>query len=205
VDRVDDGDGPGRWGRLRWRRRGAWLWPAFVIATLLEMVLLHELPVEGDTTGWVGAMLAAGCLNLIAVALVSRVGGALLRRRRSDLPRVVAEDYAGSAALAIVAACFVVAGVVHRSAISEHRAAFDEQLLVVHSWVTEHGDAFANEHLSLADTVVVDTDLFRTCVPTPDPKRSLCLVVDTKRSPPTVKLDPNHEPNARFSPRGGFR
>jgi hypothetical protein len=205
VDRGDGSQGDVRLTRLRWRLRGAWLWPSFAAATVLESALLHWLPVEGDATGWVAGLLAAGCVNLIGVALLGAVGGLWLRRRRPDLPRVVAEDYAGTAVLAIVAAGFVVAGVLHRPAISDRRAAFAEQSLAVRRWVAAHGDAYARSHVGLADTVLVDEQLFRTCVPGPDPKRWLCLVVDTARSPPAVKRDVSREPNARFSPRGGFR
>lgn len=199
------GEGAGGLRRLRWRLRGAWLWPTFVAATLAETVLLRWLPVQGESTRWISGALAAGCLNLVAVVVLGGLGGWLLRRRRPDLPAVVASDYAGTAALAVVALGLVVAGLVHRPQIADRRAAFDEQLLAVHRWVTQHGDDHANAHVSRADTVLVDDDLYRTCVPGPDPKRWLCLIVDTSVSPPAVRRDPSREPNARFSPRGGLR
>ena len=74
----------------------------------------------------------------------------------------------------------------------------------MHRWVTQNGDRYANAHVSQADTVVIDADLFRTCVPGRDPKRWLCLIVDTSRSPAAVKRDPNRESNESFRPRGGF-
>jgi hypothetical protein len=205
VDGDDRANAGGGWRRMRWRLRGAMLWPTFLVATLVEMALLHALPVQGESTRWISALLAAGCLNLVAIVAVGGPAGLLLRRRRRDLPKVVADDYAGTAALILVAAGLVVAGVVHHPAIAERRAAFDEQLLAVHRWVTQHGDAYANAHVSLADTLAVDDDLFRTCVPSRDPKRWLCLIVDTTRTPPAVKRDPSREPNARLHPRGGFR
>jgi hypothetical protein len=191
--------------RLRWRLRGAWLWPTFVVATSCEMALLHWLPVQGDSTRWISALLVAGCLNLMAVVVLGGPGGVVLRRRRPDLPNVVATDYAGTVALAVVALALVAAGLVHRPVIADRRAAFDEQLLAVHRWVTQNGDAAANANVSRADTIVIDEGLFRTCVPGRDPKRWLCLVVDTTMSPPSVRRDPNHEPNARLSPRGAFK
>jgi len=205
VDDTDREEGSGGLRRLRWRRRGAWLWPAFVVTTLAEMALLHWLPVQGDSTRWISALLVAGCLNLIAVVVLGGPGAVLLRRRRPDMPKVVASDYAGRAALAVVAVALVAAGLAHRPVIVDRRAAFDEQLLAVHRWVTQNGDAFANTRLAQADTVLVDEELFRTCVPGRDPKRWLCLVVDTSQSPPAVTRDVNREPNARFNPRGGFR
>jgi hypothetical protein len=187
--------------RLRWRLRGAWLWPAFVVATVLEMGLLHALPVQGDATGWVASLLVAGSLNLIAVVIVTGAGSILLRRRRPDLPKVIADDYAGRIALALVAASLLVAGLLHRPQIIDRRAAFAAQSLAVRRWVVLHGDAFARAHVGRADSVRLDEDLYRTCVPSPDPKRFLCLVVDTSRAPPAVRHDRNREANTGFVPR----
>jgi len=187
--------------RLRWRLRGAWLWPSFVLATVLEMCLLHWLPVQGDATGWVAALLVAGCLNLMAVVVVGGLGAIVLRRRRPDLPKVVADDYAGRVALAVVAGALLIAGVVNRSAIQQRQEAFSEQSLAVRTWVAVHGDAFARASIDRADSILLDEDLYRTCVPEPDPKRSLCLVVDTSQTPPAVRRDRSQEPNRSFGPR----
>ena len=187
--------------RLRWRLRGAWLWPTFVVATLLEMVLLHVLPVQGDSTGWIGALLAAGCLNLLAVVVVGGIGGLVLRRRRPDLPKVVADDYAGTVALGLMAAALVTAGLVHAPQIADREAAFAEQSRAVRQWVADHGNAFARAHISRANSIRLDEDLYRTCVPARDPKRPLCLIVDTSASPPKVRRDRSREPNSGFIPR----
>jgi hypothetical protein len=191
--------------RLRWRLRGAWLWPAFVLATLAEMLLLHWLPLAGDGTGLLAALLLAGCLNIIAVAPLGGLGGVLLRRRRPDLPKVVADNYAGTAALLLVAVAFVAVGVAHRPEIADEHDAFDRQRLAVERWVRANGDAFTRAHVGAATTLRVDADLYRTCVPGPDPRRWTCVVVDTHRSPPGVRRDANRESNASWNPRGGFR
>lgn len=191
--------------RLRWRLRGAWLWPAFVVATLAEMCLLHWLPVAGEGSGFVAGLLLAGCLNVIAIAVIGGLGGVVLRRRRADLPKVVADNYAGVGALALVGSAFVVAGLVHRPELAAERAAFGEQSRAVRLWVRANADSFARAHVDSADTAMVDTDLYRTCVPGPDPKRWLCLVVDTSHSPPRVKRDPSRESNASQNPRGLYR
>jgi hypothetical protein len=191
--------------RLRWRLRGAQLWPLFAIVTVLEMPLLHWLPLSGERTGLLAALVLAGCLNIIAVALVGGLGGVALRRRRPDLPKVVADNYAGTAALGAVAIAFVGFGIAHRPAIADERAAFGEQRVAVRRWVQAHGDSFTLAHREAATTLLIDTDLYRTCVPGPDPRRWLCLIVETGPSPPRVTRDPNHESNASFNPRGGFR
>jgi hypothetical protein len=191
--------------RVRWRMRGAWLWPAFVVVTVLEMGLLHWLPIAGEGSGFVAGLLLAGCLNVIAVAVLGSLGGVVLRRLRGDLPKVVADNYAGLAALAVVAAAFLIAGIVHRPELAADRAEFAEQSRAVRLWVEANADDFARAHVDLADSVMVDTDLYRTCLPEPDPKRWLCLIVDTSPSPPRVRRDPSRESNASQNPRGNFR
>jgi hypothetical protein len=191
--------------RLRWRLRGALLWPAFALVTLLEIPLLHWLPLAGRRTGVPAALLLAGTLNLIAVAVLGGLGGRAIRRRRPDLPKVVADDYAGTTALALLAVVFVAVGLAHRPEIAAERAAFGEQSLAVHRWVEAHGDAFSRAHVDAATTLRVDAGLYRTCVPGRDPRRWLCLIVDTAPSPPVVRRDPDHESNASWNPRGGFR
>jgi hypothetical protein len=191
--------------RMRWRLRGAGLWPAFVVLTVLEMGLLHWLPVAGEGTGFVAGLLLAGCLNVIAIAALGTFGGLALRRVRRDLPKVVADNYAGLAALAVVGGAFLVAGLVHRPELAAEREAFAEQSRAVRLWVDANADDFARAHIDSADSLTVDEDLYRTCVPGPDPKRWLCLIVDTSQSPPRITRDESRESNASQNPRGAFR
>ena len=189
---------------MRWRLRGAWLWPAFVVATLLEIALLRWLPIAGEGSSLFGGLLLAGWLNIIAVAVLGGIGGRLLRRVRGDLPKVVADNYAGLGALAVVACGLLVAGLVHRPELASDRAAFAEQSRAVRLWVDANAGDFARAHVDSADSIRVDSDLFRTCVPEPRPRRRLCLIVDTSHSPPRVKRDPSRESNASQDPRGGL-
>jgi hypothetical protein len=206
AESADSASG-GRARRLRWRLSGAWLWPTFVVATLAEMALLHWLPIAGDGSGWIASLLLAGSLNVVAVAVLGGLGGRLLRRRRRDLPKVVADDYAGLAALGAVGLAFLVAGLVHRPALNAEHEAFARQSMAVRLWVEANGDDFTRAHVDAADTVQVDRDLYRTCVPGPDPQRRrwLCLIVDTSHQPPRVRRDRSRESNASQYPRGGFR
>ena len=205
MAQAAEGSSGGRLRRLRWRLRGAWLWPAVVVGPVGEMGLLHWLPIAGDGSGWIAALLLAGSLNVLAIALLGRLGGAVLRRRRRDLPKVVAENYAGLAALAAVGLAFLVAGLVHRPELVARKEAFAQQSMAVRLWVDAHGDDFARAHVAAADTVIVDRDLYRTCVPGRDPKRWLCLIVDTSHRPPRVRRDRSRESNASQNPRGVFR
>ncbi len=202
---LAEGSSGGRLRRLRWRMSGAWLWPTFVLATVLEIGLLRWLPIAGEGSGFIAALLLAGSLNVIAIALLGGLGGTALRRMRPDLPKVVAENYAGLAALAFVGLAFLVAGLVHRPELAARNEAFSEQSRAVRLWVDAHGSDFARVHVSAADSVRVDDDLYRTCVPERDPKRWLCLIVDTSRRPPHIRRDTSRESNASQNPRGVFR
>lgn len=184
---------------------GAWLWPTFIVVIVLEAGLLHWLPIAGKGSGPIAGLLLAGSLNLIAIVLIGGVGSVLLRRRRGDLPKVVADDYAGLAALTVVGLAFLVAGIVHRPAVQAEQEAFSAQSLAARLWVRNNGDAFARAHVDAADSVLVDANLYRTCVPEPDPKRWLCLIIDTSQRPPVVRRDRSRESNASQNPRGVFR
>ncbi|HVE67838.1 MAG TPA: hypothetical protein VNB64_04585 [Solirubrobacteraceae bacterium] len=190
--------------RLRWRMRGAWMWPAFAAFTVLDGVLIHERPLAGDATGLVPALILASVFNLIAVAVLGRMGGWLLRRRRRDLPAVVAHDYAGTACLFAVAAAVAVAGQIHRPAVDERRADFAAQAAAVRRWVLTQAPPEYRRNLRRADSLRLGADLYRTCVPGPDPRRALCLFVNTDQHPPGVRVDPNREPNESFARAGQY-
>ena len=180
--------------RLRWRRRGAWQWPTFALTLVLATVSLHELPLAGERTPLAGALLLAGFFNLLVVAVLAPLLGMLLRRRRRDLPRVVARDYAGTAALVAVALLVLLGGLLHHGAVVAGEREFQRQSDAVRRYVQEQAPAYA-QRVGLADSWRVDAHLFRTCVPG---RPRLCLIVDTRSSPPGVTLDPNHAPNSTY-------
>jgi hypothetical protein len=192
--------------RIRWRMRGAWMWPAFAVFTVLDGLLIHFQPIAGDGTAIVPAFLLAAFFNLVAVAVVAPMAGWVVRRRwRPDLPRAVAHDYAGTALLVVVAAGVLVAGLANRDAADESRADFAAQSAAVRRWAAAVAPAAYRVNLNRADTLKLDTDLYRTCLPGPDPKRALCVYVTTDRRPPGIRRDPSREPNASFARAGQYR
>jgi len=121
--------------RLRWRLRGAWMWPAFAVLTALDGASIHWRPFAGDGTGVVPALLLGFFFNLVVAAVLAPMAGTLLRRRRGDLPRVVAHDYAGTALMAGVTIVVLAAGLAHRPAVLDEERDFRAQALAVHSYV----------------------------------------------------------------------
>jgi hypothetical protein len=181
--------------RLRWRMRGAWLWPAFFGLTALDGALIALLPpYDGTPRGAIGAVLLAGFANLGAIAVLGPAAGWALRRRRPDLPRVVANDYAGTALLLALSAGVLAAGLAHRPAVV---AAHDDEAAVldaVHGFVAEEAARW-QPGLDRVDAVRLAPELYRACVPGADPRRSLCLIVETDRRPARVVRDRSMEPN----------
>jgi len=187
--------------RLRWRLRGAWQWPLFAVLLAADTVLLHELPIAGDGPDWFAAAVLALFFNVVAVALGGTLGGQLLRRRRPDLPRIVASDRAGTAALVATTAILVAIGVGHHDRLAAEREELAVQAAAVRRWVAHSSVPQVRRHrrhLDRLDTLPFGEHLYRTCVPSDEPDHALCLFVDTSQSPPGLRRDPNPAPNATF-------
>jgi len=155
--------------RMRWRLRGAWLWPSFVVLTLAEGVALEVLPIAGDGPGGVvPGVLLAGFANLIGVAVIAPLAARRLRRRRPDLPRVIADNYAGTAVLCVLAAAILTLGLVHRPQVLAAEDDLRAQSAAVHDYVVAQAPEY-RDGIALADPMRLEDDLYRTCVPGPDP------------------------------------
>jgi hypothetical protein len=184
--------------------RGAWLWPAFFALTVLDGVLIALLPpYDGAPQGVIGGMLLAGFANLALVAVVAPLAGRVLRRRRPDLPRMIANDYAGVALVLALGAVVLAAGVAHRPAVAaenDDRAAVQE---AVERYVLARAPRF-HAGLGQVDALRLEPDSYRACVPGPDPRRWLCFIVDTDQHPPHLVRDSSMEPNSSLRTVGGF-
>ena len=179
------------WPRLRWRMRGAWQWPAFVVLTAVDALLVARLPFQGDGPDAIGAVLVAGFANLLAVAVAAPLLGALVRRWwRPDLPRMIARDYAGTALLLPSPPRSCAGGLIHRPG----RVAGDRDraaaLAAARAYVRAHAPRFGGT----PDVVREETDLYRVCV-YGDEKLPLCLYVNTDQVPAGVRRDPSRVPN----------
>ena len=184
--------------------RGAWLWPTFAALTLADGLLLRALPpYRGVPDDLAGTTLLAGFLNLVAVALVTPLAARRVRRRRPDLPKPIAENYTGTALVVAITVALAVAGVAHRPALAEEADDRAAQLAAVHAYVIDQAPEY-RPGLPAADTLRVEDDLYRTCVPGPDPKRPLCLFVSTDQAPPGIRSDPDRAPNSAYRGHGGF-
>ena len=178
--------------RLRWRLEGALQWPLFVLLTVVDAVLLMVHPISGTGPPLVPALLLAMFFNLVAVAGLGRLVARMVRRRRPDLPPMVAEDRAGVALLCTVLLALVVGGFLNAGAADEAERALRAQAEATRAYVLAHGTDEQREHLEEMDTEQHAEDFFRTCVPGAPP---VCLLIDTSTDPPQVVVDDDRSPN----------
>lgn len=170
----------GWWQRVRWRRRGAWLWPVFVLATLADAVLGHVRPPASDAQSLVSAALVGLVLNLLCVLLLSRPVGALLRRRRGDLPWVVARNYAGTGVVAAVTVALLAAGLVHHATVVANQNALRDATVRAQAWIGDRAPPEFRRHVNLPDTFAIQPgSIYRTCVPGRSWSRTYCVIVKT--------------------------
>jgi hypothetical protein len=185
------------WTRLRWRLRGATMWPAFVLAVVVDTLLLRELPIAGDTAPDVfAAVLLAFFFNLVVVAVGAPLAGRYVRRRRPGLPKVVADDRAGTVLIGLVAVVVLAVGLAHHPAVEARARAFDLQAAIARAFVLDRAPVRFRGNVGRMDTGKQGSHLYRTCVPGPDARRSFCVFVDTGHDPPVVIADRDQSPNS---------
>jgi hypothetical protein len=183
--------------------RGAWMWPAFFGLTAVDGILITALPpYHGTPPGLVGGVLLAGFANLFLLAVVAPFAGHLLRRRRRDLPRQIARDYAGTALMGALSAVILGAGIAHRPAVSGEQDDAAALSAAVSAYVSAHAPDW-EPGLGGVDVREYAPEVYRACVPGSDSRRWLCLIVDTDRRPVRVTRDESMVPDsaARAGPR----
>jgi hypothetical protein len=187
--------------RLRWRLRGAWQWPTFLTLTIVDGLLLHARPVQGLALDLVPALLLAGFANLFLIAVAAPAVGLLVRRRRRDLPRMIAADYAGAVLITALTVAILVVGLVHHGDIVRERRAADRAIALAREFAAQAAPPAARKNLLAADTLRIDPGrVYRTCLPM-GTDRSWCVIVHVDREPPRIVFA-GHEPNALLGAGG---
>jgi hypothetical protein len=189
--------------RMRWRLRGAWMWPSFVVITLLDAVLLHQFPPVRTGVELIPGVLLATFGNLFLIGAVAPwLARRLWKRRPAAEPGAPAQaqlevltDRVGTGLLVAGVFGVLAAGLAARPVVvseteDTERAAF----ALIH-----HIERSDNEELKrnrdTAQTVRLGEDFFRTCIRRDDERRYFCFFIDTSAERVRISRDPSALPN----------
>lgn len=175
------------------------MWPTFATATAVDTLAGHALPPSGEAQDLAGAVLSGLVVNLIAVVLVSGPLGALLRRFRGELPRVVARDYAGAWAVSAVTLALLVAGTVHHSSVLAQGRMMQDAITRAQAWIGDRAPAEFRRDLQRLSTFTLQTGMYRACVDSDDGRRTYCVIVNTELPFARSVSFAGHEPNSMFA------
>jgi hypothetical protein len=192
--------------RIRWRLRGAWMWPTFIAITLVDGLILHLLPPISTGVDLIPAILLATFGNLIVIAAIAPWLARRTWKRRPAAdpgapPRAQLEvltDRIGTGLLLATVLGVVAAGLAARPTVVSETEDTQRNAEAFRALVLRHGDQELIRNLETANTIRLGEDFFRTCVARDDRERYFCAFVDTSSRPPDVDIDGSAEPNSAY-------
>lgn len=193
--------------RLRWRLRAAWMWPAYALLTVLDAVILHELPPVSGGVGFIPGLIVSSFANLFLMGAVAPWLGRRLATRDSGdgVPLVVRvevmKDRTAAVLLVLATLGLVAAGLAARPLIVSETEDTERNADLVRDHVLTEAPHEIQRNLDTANTVKLEDGYFRTCVNYDERDRAYCLFVDVDAEPPIVRRDPSTLPNQQFKPR----
>jgi hypothetical protein len=189
--------------RLKWRLRGAWMWPTFAVLTIGEGVLLHRLPPTGfripDVV--IGSILALFANIFLVGVIAPWLARRLVERDRQGsggerFPPEIYLDRTATTLLAVGAVGVLAAGLANIRVSTAETNALKEAGDRAEAYVDANADQEIKERLNGANSARLGDGYFRVCVPRVDARKQYCVFVDTRRD--TVRKDPSTLPNQQF-------
>jgi hypothetical protein len=196
--------------RLRWRLRGAWMWPAYAVLTLLDAVILHELPPVSGGVDFIPALIVSSFCNLFLMGVVAPWLGRRLAKREpagagNGVPLAVRtevlKDRTAAVLLGLATLGLIAAGLAAQPLIVAETKETERNAELVRDHVLREAPAEVQRNLDTANTIKLEDGYFRTCVNYDDRTRAYCLFVDVDAEPPLVTEDPSTLPNQEFRAR----
>lgn len=189
-------------------------WPAFVLFTGLDALVLDALPpVSTLGLNLIEGLLIATFANLFLVGAAAPFITARLERRRqmvvaassvhADVPpeaeREVLRDRVATILLAAGLVATLVSGLANRPVIVSETEATEEVGRQLRAYVARSGSEELRRNLETANTIRLSRGFFRVCITRDDRRRNVCLLIDTDKDPTQVRRDPSAEPNAGYA------
>jgi hypothetical protein len=200
--------------RLRWRLRGATQWPAFVVLTIVDGIVLDLLPPVATTgLNLIEGVLIATFANLFLVGAVAPWLARRLADRRaaalatagapppSQVERDVLQDRTATVLLFVGLLAVIVSGLANRPVIVSETEATERNAEALSRYVARSGDEELVRNRDTANTIRLGEGYFRNCIARDDRERYFCVFVDTREDPPEVVVDDSAEPNTVYRGR----
>ena len=198
-------------GRVRWRLRGAWMWPTFVALTLLDGLVLHLLPPVGTGVDIVPAILLAVFGNLVLVGAVAPwLARRIWARRPAAVPgappvaqREVLVDRIGTGLLVASVVGVLAAGLAARPLVVAETDARERAADAILDVVEKSGNAELQRNTETAQTARLGEGYFRTCIAHDDRRSFWCWFIDTSKKPTRGHQGPERaaEPPGALGPQ----
>jgi hypothetical protein len=193
--------------RARWRLRGAWMWPTFVVLTLLDGLVLHLLPPVQTGVDLIPGILIAVFGNLVLVGAVAPwLARRIWARRPAPTPGAppiaqveVLTDRVGTALLLASLVGVLAAGLAARPLVVAETDARERAADAILDVVHRSGNAELARNVETAQTARLAEGYFRTCIARDDRRHFWCWFIDTSQKPVDVVRDPSQLPN-RLNP-----
>jgi hypothetical protein len=195
---------------MRWRLRGAWQWPAYALLTLLDAVILHELPPGSGSVELIPGLIVSSFANLFLMGAVAPwLGKRLAQRERvgsgNGIPlsvrTEVMKDRAAAVLLGLGTAGLLVAGLASQPLKVNETEKLEQNAELFSDFVADKAPPEIVRNVDTANTIRLEEGYFRTCVNYDDRTRVWCAFIDVDAEPPVVRRDPSTLPNQEFKPR----
>ncbi|MEA2361269.1 MAG: hypothetical protein QOD71_414 [Thermoleophilaceae bacterium] len=191
--------------RMRWRLRGAWMWPSFAALTLLDGLLLHHLSPVREGIDLIPAILVATFGNIVLIGAVAPwLARRMWKRRPAADPGAPAKaqlevlsDRIGTGLLVASVFGILAAGLANRPVIVAETDQRERAAKELFDFVTGHGDAELRRNLEASDTRRYTDGYYRSCIPDDDRERWTCFFIDVRTKHTRLDRDPSQLPNRR--------
>lgn len=195
---------------MRWRLRGAWQWPAYALLTLLDAVILHELPPGSESIEFIPGLIVSSFANLFLMGAVAPWLGKQLARREhagsgNGIPlsvrTEVMKDRSAAVLLGLGTAGLLIAGLASQPLKVNETEKLERNAELFSDFVADKAPPEIVRNVDTANTIRLEEGYFRTCVNYDDRTRVWCAFIDVDSEPPVVRKDPSTLPNQEFKPR----
>ena len=187
------------------------MWPAFVVLTIADGLILHWLPPIRTGVDVIPGILLATFGNLLLVGAIApwlarrmharRPAEAPVRRGAPEAPADVTTDRVGTALLVVSVFAVLAAGLAARPTVVVETEDREQAANAIHAHVQRSGDPELLRNEEASDTIRLADGYFRTCIPRDDRSRFTCFFVDANREPASVVRDRSAEPNSQVKRR----